>query len=390
MIDVGLFAVLFIALALGWLLGKRKPKEAKKVTDKGIPKDYFRGLNHLLNDQHSEAIDAFVDSLHVNSETFEIHLTIGNLFRKKGEIQKAINVHQNLLSRPEISPREMRLVQLELASDFMSAGLLDRAERLLLNIAGSNTELQPMILTLLVDLYEFEQSWDKAIQIGSQLNIIKNNEKVSKRLAHYHCEIAQSMLDKEQFQKAYEHYISALDIDAKCVRAGIGSAEILIEQQRFREAIKDLKQIATQDKEFIPVILPQLKGCYDKVWNSGGYLKFLMEQNKLRPSASLMMEIAQHYARDDLHYAETFLIEQLRLHPTIKGFKELIRMQLDASQGKSSEHLQVIFELIEHLAQVKHKYLCRQCGFSGHQLHWQCPSCKNWGTVKPIHGLEGE
>ncbi len=390
MIDVGLFAVLFVALALGWFLGNRKPKEAKKVTDKGIPKDYFRGLNHLLNDQHSEAIDAFVDSLQVNSETFEIHLTIGNLFRKKGEIQKAINVHQNLLSRPEISPREMRLVQLELASDFMSAGLLDRAERLLLNIAGSNTEFQPMILTLLVDLYEFEQSWDKAIQIGTQLNIIKNNDKISKRLAHYHCEIAQSMQNKEQLQKAYEHYISALNVDEKCVRASIGSAGVLVEQQRFREAIKDLKQVAIQDKEFIPVILPQLKECYDKVWSSGGYLKFLTEQNKLRPSASLMMEIAHHYAKDDLHYAERFLIEQLQLHPTIKGFKELIRMQLDTSQGQNSEHLQVIFELIEHLAQVKHKYLCRQCGFSGHQLHWQCPSCKNWGTVKPIHGLEGE
>jgi lipopolysaccharide assembly protein B len=390
LIDVGLFVVLFVALACGWFLGKRKPKEAKKVTDKGIPKDYFRGLNHLLNDQHSEAIDAFADSLHVNSETFEIHLTIGNLFRKKGEIQKAINVHQNLLSRPEISPKEMRLVQLELASDFMSAGLLDRAERLLINIAGTNSEFRPMILTLLVDLYEFEQSWDKAIQIGAQLNAIQNNEKISKRVAHYHCEIAQSMMAKEQLQTAYQHYTSALDMDEKCVRASIGAADILMQQGRYRDAIKELKQVSVQDKEFVPVILPKLKECYDKVWASGGYLKFLIEQNKLSPSASLMMAIAQDYAHEDPNYAETFLIDQLRLHPTIKGFKELIKMQLEASQGKNSVHLHVIFELIEHLEHAKHKFLCRQCGFSGHQLHWQCPSCKNWGTVKPIHGLEGE
>ncbi len=134
-----LFLILFIALLTGWIMGRRK-SSIKTSTKSNVPNDYFRGLNHLLNNQHSEAIDAFVDSLQVNSETFDIHLTLGNLFRKKGEIDKAINVHQNLLARPEITPRETRLVQLELASDFMSAGLLDRAERLLLNIASKQTE----------------------------------------------------------------------------------------------------------------------------------------------------------------------------------------------------------------------------------------------------------
>ena len=392
MTEVGLFLVLFVALFVGWTMGRKASTKKSKPLKKSIPNDYFRGLNHLLNDQHSEAIDAFVDSLEVNSETFDIHLTLGNLFRKKGEIQKAINIHQNLLARPEISQREMRMVQLELASDFMSAGLLDRAGRLLLNMASTarKSEFQPKILTLLVDLYEFEQSWDKAIQIGSELIKETPSKKEIKRLAHYHCEMAQEYQNKEQWKPAFAQYKQALEVDPSCVRASIGAADVLKKQNRYRDAIKELKHAAEQDSEFVSVIIPQLKECYQRIWGSGGYIKFLQEQNAKKPSTTLIMALVDHYMESDPEYAEMFLVEELRKHPTIKGFKELISLQLADSQGYNHQHLSVLYELIDQLVQAKHKYQCRQCGFSGHQLHWQCPSCKTWGVVKPIHGLEGE
>ncbi|KZN13962.1 lipopolysaccharide assembly protein LapB [Marinomonas sp. TW1] len=392
MTEVGLFLVLFIALFVGWTMGRKTPTKKSNPLKKSIPNDYFRGLNHLLNDQHSEAIDAFVDSLEVNSETFDIHLTLGNLFRKKGEIQKAINIHQNLLARPEISQREMRMVQLELASDFMSAGLLDRAGRLLLNMASTarKSEFQPKILTLLVDLYEFEQSWDKAIQIGSELVKETATKKEIKRLGHFHCEMAQELQKKEQWKPAYQQYKQALEVDPSCVRASIGAADVLKKQNRYRDAIKELKHAAEQDSDFVSVIIPQLKECYQKIWGSGGYIKFLQEQNEKKPSTTLIMALVEHYMENDREYAEMFLVEQLRKHPTIKGFKELINLQIADSQGYNQQHLSVLYELIDQLVQAKHKYQCRQCGFSGHQLHWQCPSCKTWGVVKPIHGLEGE
>lgn len=392
MTEIGLFVVLFVALFIGWAMGRKSPKKKSKTDKKSVPADYFRGLNHLLNDQHSEAIDAFVDSLEVNSDTFDIHLTLGNLFRKKGEIQKAINVHQNLLARPEISQREMRMVQLELASDFMSAGLLDRASRLLLNMASSSrkSEFQPEILTLLVDLYEFEQSWDKAIQIGTELIKDKPSKKEIKRLAHFHCEMANELQSKEQWKPAFLHFKSALEVDPSCIRASIGAADVLNSQRRYRDAIKELKHAAEQDPEFISIIIPKLKDCYQRVWGSSGYIKFLEEQNQKKPTTTLIMALVQHHMEKDKEYAEMFLVEQLRKHPTIKGFKELINLQLGDSQGPNQQHLAVLYELINQLVEAKHKFQCRQCGFAGHQLHWQCPSCKNWGTVKPIHGLEGE
>ncbi|WP_394182469.1 lipopolysaccharide assembly protein LapB [Marinomonas posidonica] len=392
MTEVGLFLVLFVALFVGWTMGRKTPTKKNNPLKKSIPNDYFRGLNHLLNDQHSEAIDAFVDSLEVNSETFDIHLTLGNLFRKKGEIQKAINIHQNLLARPEISQREMRMVQLELASDFMSAGLLDRAGRLLLNMASTarKSEFQPKILTLLVDLYEFEQSWDKAIQIGSELVKETASKKEIKRLGHFHCEMALELQKKEQWKPAYQEYKQALEVDPSCVRASIGAADVLKKQNRYRDAIKELKHAAEQDSDFVSVIIPQLKECYQRIWGSGGYIKFLQEQNEKKPSTTLIMALVEHYMENDREYAEMFLVEQLRKHPTIKGFKELINIQIADSQGYNQQHLSVLYELIDQLVQAKHKYQCRQCGFSGHQLHWQCPSCKTWGVVKPIHGLEGE
>lgn len=390
MTELGLFAVLFVALFIGWLLGRRRnhdvaPKELKKV-----PNDYFRGLNHLLNGQQSEAIDAFVDSLEVNSDTFDIHLTLGNLFRKKGEIQKAINIHQSLLARPDISPRDTRLVQLELASDFMSAGLLDRAERLLLNIASRKTEFQKEIFTLLVDLYEFEQSWDKAISIAHQLQLDFPNRRQAQRLAHFYCELAEEAAKKDQLTQAFQQYKAAIDVDVDCVRASIGLADLYILQKRFRDAIKELKSVADQDHEFLPIVIPKLRDCYQKVWSSGGYIKFLQEQLKMHPSATLIRALTEHYAHDDKEFAEQFIITQLRAHPTIKGFQELIDMQRADSHGHDQENLSVLYGLIEQLTSSKPKHRCRQCGFSGHQLHWQCPSCKSWGTVKPIHGLEGE
>ncbi|GAB3481565.1 lipopolysaccharide assembly protein LapB [Marinomonas epiphytica] len=394
MAEVGLFVVLFVALFVGWAMGRKNPTKPQKAEKKSVPANYFKGLNHLLNDQHSEAIDAFVDSLEVNSDTFDIHLTLGNLFRKKGEIQKAINIHQSLLARPEISQRETRMVQLELASDFMSAGLLDRAGRLLLNMASTSrkSEFYPKILTLLIDLYEFEQSWDKAIQIGPELLKESTSKKEVKRLAHFHCEMADEALKKDQLKFAYQHFKSALDVDPSCVRASIGAADVLNEQKRYRDAIKELKHAAEQDAEFISVIIPKLKDNYQKVWAGSGYIKFLQEQNQKKPTAALIAALVEHYMETDRDYAEMFLVEQLRIHPTIKGFKELIHLQLsDVSKDEFDQpHLVVLYELINQLVEVKHKYRCRQCGFSGHQLHWQCPSCKTWGVVKPIHGLEGE
>ncbi|MFD1382323.1 lipopolysaccharide assembly protein LapB [Rhodanobacter aciditrophus] len=390
MTEWGLFLVLFLALFIGWVLGRRRSPKALKEELKQVPSDYFRGLNHLLKGQQSEAIDAFVDSLEVNSETFDIHLTLGNLFRKKGEIQKAINIHQSLLARPDLSARDTRLVQLELASDFMSAGLLDRAERLLLNVATRKTEFQKEILALLVDLYEFEQSWDKAIKIAEQLQLEFPTKKQAQRLAHFHCELAQDAVKGDRWTVAFQEYKAAISADLDCVRATIGLADVYIHQGRFRDAIKELKAVADQDHEFLPVVITKIKECYRKVWGSGGYIKFLQDQLAKHPSATLIKALAEHYAEDDKEFAEQFIIDQLKAHPTIQGFQELIDMQRADSKGHDEENLSVLYELIEQLITSKPKYRCRQCGFSGHQLHWQCPSCKSWGSVKPIHGLEGE
>ena len=390
MSEVLLFIVLFFALLVGWLMGRRKSSKTTTDTSSTVPKDYFRGLNHLLNDQHSEAIDAFVDSLQVNSETFDIHLTLGNLFRKKGEIEKAINVHQNLLARPEITPKEMRLVQLELASDFMSAGLLDRAERLLLSIASKQTEFQSTVLALLVDLYEFEQSWDKAIKVSKQLLGLEHKNVLAKRLSHFYCEVADEKHKKNLFKDALIGYQAALNIDELCVRASMGAAAVFIDQKRYRDAIKELKTVAEQDRELVPITVDLLQECYDKVWGSSGFIKFLQEQNRTASSATVILALADRLANKNQDSAESFLIDQLREHPTIKGFRQLVKMQLVGAKGEGREDLQVLYELLDQLADSKHKFLCRQCGFSGFQLHWQCPSCKNWGSVKPIHGLEGE
>ncbi|TPE48018.1 lipopolysaccharide assembly protein LapB [Maribrevibacterium harenarium] len=391
MSELGLFAVLVVALAIGWWMGRRRGARPPSpiTTSNDIPKDYFRGLNHLLKGQQSEAIDAFIESLDVSSETFDIHLTLGTLFRKKGDIQKAISIHQNLLARPDLPETDTRLVQLELAQDFMSAGLLDRAERLLLAIAVRKSVYHKEILSLLIDLYEFEQSWDKAIKIAEQLSREHPSAKLARRLAHFYCELADSSVAEERWVEAFQYFRNAVEHDEHCVRGSIGMADVYSQQKRHRDAIKVLKNVAEQDPEFVPVVIPAIERAYQQVWSSSGYVKFLQEQNQRHPSATTIGALAAIYAKTDKAKAEQFVIEQLKTHPTIKGFQELIKMQIEEARG-AQQQLNVLYNLIQQLTESKHRYRCKQCGFAGHQLHWQCPSCKSWGSVKPIHGLEGE
>src|SRR5690606_38597198 len=256
-----LFLGLFMAaLAIGWFLGRR---EAIKVGvmlaphGSAIDKQYFIGLNYLLNEQPDEAIETFIRALEVNPETVETHIAIGKLFCQRGDVERAIKVHQNLLARPNLTTQQADRVQFELARDYLAVGLHHRAERLLDELVESGSSLSADALSDLVRIHERERDWQQAVAVGKRL--LRERESFAVTLAHYHCELAREAQARQEWPQARRHLLDALATQRNSVRAMLMLAELEAGQGRDREVLKWLRRLAVNDPDFIPQALPLLQ-----------------------------------------------------------------------------------------------------------------------------------
>jgi lipopolysaccharide assembly protein B len=394
MMDFGLFALLLLAIAIGFFLGWRYRGKRANNEGRHSTQSYFRGLNYLLNEQADGAMDAFIDSLEVNSDTLETHLALGNLLRRKGEIAKATKIHQNLLARPSLTAPQLHEAQLELARDFINAGLLDRAEGLLQELVQAGSQYKSEALQHLVEIYQDEREWEKAIQAANQLSSRRFGKSAVGRgraRAHFCCELAEQALEKNDVVNARRYLQQALSYDKWAVRASLLWGGLEYQLGNYREALKLLQKVPTQDPDMVIESLDLVCACYVKQGDKRGLQRHLEELLAQYPSSTLVIRMAEQirWSRDD-YAAADFLARQLRERPTIKALSRLVELHLLHSEGRARENLQLLKQLMDQVLEEKPGYSCEQCGFTGNQLHWLCPGCKSWGTVKVITGVEGE
>ncbi len=392
------FVLVFIAIAIGWALG-RGSRVTSADDDFPLHRQYYKGLNYLLNDQPDSALDSFIISLEVNSETLETHIAVGNLMRRKGEVDRAIRIHQNLLSRPSLPRVHLHQAHLELARDFISAGLLDRAERLLQDLIEEAPELREVSMRLLMEIYQDEKEWVDAINIGRQLlprrSLLKTASPADKSiilaLSHYCCELAKRSLDKNDYQSARAHLKKALSYDRNCVRASLLVADIEFRTGRFDRAIKSLRKVRDQAPAFIPETMELLNASYEQLGATDEYFRYLIETLDYSPSVSILLSVVENISKNKGDAAAgEFLGQQLKRKPSLRGLAKLVELHIASSDGRSKDNLNILQLLIEQLMQSKPQYQCHQCGFSGKRLHWSCPSCKQWGQIKAVRGAEGD
>lgn len=390
-VDYLLIIPLVIAIAIGWLLGRKdwKKKQLEQYKD-SLQEEYFTGLTHLVDNDTDQAIESFARALSLNSETIPIRLALGALYRRRGEIQRAIEIHEQVLETADLSAVEYAQTQLALSRDYMSAGLLDRAEEMSLRVFDSGGhEQQEFAAALLVDIYQQEKEWDKALDIAKQ---IPHNPRISnKQLAHFYCELAELALKKQQYKEVRQFLKQALALDKDCVRANLLNADVEIEEKHWKQAIRFLKEVGEQDPAYISEAVSRLARCYRHLQASDDLIRYLDGSMENTPSTTSMLLIAEEIAAEQGDYASgAYITEQLKRRPSVKGFNRLIDMHLKYASESAKESLNVLRGLTGQLEQSKPRYSCGNCGFSGQTLHWQCPSCKHWGVVKPIQGLEGE
>jgi len=384
-----LLLVLTLAVASGWFLGrKQRARHSSRIT-KQLPEAYFRGLNYLLNEQPEQAMNMFMQALDDDSEAIDTHLALGKLFRTRGDLSKATRVHQNLLARPDLDGFQRLSIQFELASDYMAAGLLDRAERLLKELLDGGKEIRQKSLYLLLDVYQREKDWLQAIETADALLAMKANG-ISSIIAQYYCELAQYYFSGNRSDDARDALIRALDYDSSCVRANLLLAEIEIQSQSYKAAIKALKQIKKQDADYLAEVLPMLDDCCQQLGEQKKFHEYLLEcllDGSLIASGFNASQTMRKFSANPRKLSQA-INKEVSQAPSLQGLRYLLDLQMYDQEGDDITYLQELRECVERLIAKKPAYCCKHCGYTGKQLAWHCPSCQRWGAIKPSHMIE--
>ncbi len=384
-----LFLLLPVAAFSGWLIGRRGGEKRGGQRVNKLSSTYFKGLNFLLNEQPDKAIEVFLQIAEIDKDTVETHFALGNLFRRRGEVDRAIRVHQNLVERPRLSQEQRTQAVFELGEDFMRAGLLDRAEELfsdLIEVEG----VAARALRHLISISQQERDWPKAIEHAQRYEAA-TGEPMGKVLAQFHCELAEQARAKQDAEAARRHLHAARQADAYSVRAGILEGRMALAQDHQEDALAAFERVARYDVEALPEVLELLLQGYARLDARPRARAFLAEMIERYPGVSPVLVLAKMIGEDEgAEAARDFLIRQLRRRPSVRGQSALIDLSLPATQGSTRDTLEVVRELDLQLVASATAYRCNRCGFGARSHHWQCPSCKNWGTIRPVHDAIGE
>lgn len=374
----GLFV---IAAAIGWLFARLPDLWRDEVPESTISSDYLRGLNLVLNRQTDEALELFVRMAKVDDETLETHFALGHLFRRRGEVDRAIRVHQNLLARPNLSETQRHQALFSLASDYLGAGLFDRAEKLFTELRSSPTMAAPALRNL-VDIYERQRDWDKAIEACRKLDASTGEKSVE--VAHYYCELAERARLDGDMESARQHLKNSRRSASGTLRGALIRAAIAREEGDYSMAVTLYKRLLTEDRLLMAEILPLLEAACRETGRDEEIERYF--RGLLGKDETIKRDIAYAAITNGLEeapllreYVEEFLLDNDTLAPLI-DIEHLRALPPDRRQAS----IHRICGGLRRLAMSGSRYRCTGCGYSTKRLLWHCPSCKSWETIRPV------
>ncbi|ABG40980.1 Tetratricopeptide region [Paraglaciecola sp. T6c] len=385
-----LFLLLPVAAGYGWVMGRNSVRQAQRKQSSILSKHYYKGLNFLLSDEPDKAVDTLIKMINLDSDTVETHIAMGKFFRHRGELDRAIRVHQNLVSKEQISPAQRESALKELGKDYVLAGFLERAENAFLQLLNSDKHFLDAQQQLF-DIYQATKEWGRGIELAE--NMMENHgdsDELCIRISHFYCEQAAIYVRKNELNLAEKTLQKAIMADQNTVRPWLMLGQIAISQEQYQTAIEYLQQVPLRDVSWLSEAVPLIEQSAEALGDLEQLEKILNEY--WQQCATSYLAKVKLMARQGLtKEAADVLLDQLRKHPTMKGFKTLMGLYIEQqAPDESMNSLVLLKELVEEQIKQRPKYRCHSCGFSGGQIHWLCPSCKKWGQVKPIKGLDGE
>ena len=380
-----LFLLLPVAALSGWLIARlRQGKPANSKNSCAYEPNYYKGLNFLLNEQPDKAIDVFVQLLEVDSETVETHLALGSLFRKRGEVDRAIRIHQNLIARPSLAQEQRAHALLELGQDYLYAGLHDRAENLFNELVDSS-RLQKKALENLREIYQQEKVWDKCLNVVFKLQNLGDGH-YSNEISHYYCELAEEAR-KRSDKKLHQEYIrKAKQAAPDSIRALTMEAGLEVENKNYRKAVSIYERIIEHKPAFIGEVLENLLYCYTQNGVSAELESILKNLYQKTGSSLVLQRLIGHMLQShNRQQVEDYLLDLLRDASSLQSLQLLIKIEQQRPAAEMQRIFEVIGEALEHELGKRPAYSCQRCGFAAKTLYWQCPGCKGWGTLSPLN-----
>lgn len=366
--------------ALGWLAARIDIRQVVQES-RALPRSYLAGLNFLLNEQPDKAIDAFIEAVRIDPQTIELHFALGSLFRRRGETDRAIRLHQLLVDRDDLT-EEQRLQALgELGQDFLKAGLLDRAEAVFLKLR--DTRANDVALRYLLEIYQQEKDWGKAIEVAGAL---PEHEGVMwrKEVASFHCELATSALANSRFDDVRKHVDAALAINRRCVRASLIEGDLHAAQGKDEGALEAWKRIESQDPVYLALAAERVMDAYGRLGKVEQGHMLLRSWLERHASLDLLDELFQwEIEKLGPKAAYDLVREELRRNPTLLGLDKLLEAALLAAPAEQRGDIELVKQLIHGHTRKVARYRCDACGFKARQFHWHCPACGGWETYPP-------
>ncbi len=362
---------------LGWAAARVDIRHLVKES-RALPRSYFQGLNFLLNEQPDRAIESFVDAVKVDPQTIELHFALGSLFRRRGETERAIRMHQNLLERDDL-PQDLQLQALaELGQDYLKAGLLDRAEEAFDKLRDS--ALADDAKRNLLEIYQLEKDWEKAIAIAGELPGIASQRDV----AEYYCELAAAEMIRSRPEEALRHLRTALDRNRKCVRASLLQGDLEVQQGNVDGAIECWQRIEQQDPAYLALVAQRLLEAYRKLDKRDDGLQLLRGYLERYPSLDLLDVVFQLVLESEgADSAYRLVRDELKRNPTLLGFDKLLEARLLVASPENRPDLDLAKSIVQGYTRRLARYRCDNCGFKARQFYWRCPACGGWETYPP-------
>jgi len=365
---------------LGWLAARIDIKQLVSES-RALPASYFRGLNFLLNEQPDKAIEAFIEVVKVDPQTIELHFALGNLFRRRGEIERAIRMHQNLVERPDLDAAQRLTALYELAQDYLKAGLLDRAEELFAKLKG--TRYGESALNFLLEIYEQEKDWPKATLTAQELERVTGRS-YQKEIANFYCELATDEIMHSRPEAARLHLATALGHHRLCVRAQILLGDVELAAGNAEAAAEAWRRIESQNPAFLALVTGKLRDVYRKLGREDEGVALLRGYLGKYGSLDLLNAVFEATVEREGAAAATVLVrDELKRNPTLLGLDKLLEAQILEAPVTRRHELELVKNLVQQHTRALAMYKCDHCGFRARQFYWRCPACGEWETYSP-------
>jgi len=368
-----------VLFAVGWWARGHEAR-VRAVDQAAAPRSLFRGLQLLLSDQPDRAIDAFIEVVKLDPETIELHYALGSLFRRRGEIDRAVRIHNYLLSRADLPAAERANALAELGQDYLKGGMLDRAENSFSRLLDERPHRFDALRSLL-RIYQMERDWQRAIECAQQLER-EAGETHEVATAHFHCELAERAIAEGNLDRAGAQLEAALQAHRRSVRAAMLAGDVALRRGRRVDAIGHWLRIEAETPQYAPLVIDRLMPALDAEGRREDALALLRRNLMQHPSIDLV-DLAYRWVREweGTAAAETLLREELKRHPSLLGFERLLAIR--DGQVQSDPELALLRGLIQSQAQKLARYRCDRCGFRSRDFYWNCPGCANWDSYPP-------